>query len=384
MKKILSIMCGLLILISSVFNVNVCAKEEIPIAMCLDNNYTLPTIVAMTSMLENVKEGTEYKYYLLVPGDFTQENKQKILSLKEKYKSKQFDKQGMWGAATYYRLRLPSVLSKYDKCIYLDGDTIINKDLSEFFNIDLEDNYLGGVKEFEHGHGSWYNKFLESFGINSSQYINAGVLLMNLKKLRDDRLEDKFKWFVENKGWECTFQDQDIINICCQGKISLLPKRYNCRGKGEDPLIEHCAGFEKPWKDPFMFLAEKWWEYAIKSGFYDKAPAPLEIKKIKKKILEMRDNPKSNAKTIDGGIYIISSKLDSNKCLAIKDGSKNNCANLQLLDRNGTDAQKFKVQYNSDGYYTIKAMCSGKMLDVLGGSKNILQCTKNRILLFCI
>ena len=83
-------------------------------------------------------------------------------------------------------------------------------------------------------------------------------------------------------------------------------------------------------------------------------------------------------KTLDDGIYTISSKLDSNKCLAIKDGSKNNCANLQLLDRNGTDAQKFKVQYNPDRCYTIKAMCSGKMLDVLGGSKNILQCTKNK------
>ena len=91
MKKILSIICSLFILISSIFNVNVCAKTEIPIAMCLDNKYTLPTIVAMTSMLENVKEGTEYKYYLLVPGDFTDENKQKILSLKEKYKSKPFD-----------------------------------------------------------------------------------------------------------------------------------------------------------------------------------------------------------------------------------------------------------------------------------------------------
>ncbi len=80
----------------------------------------------------------------------------------------------------------------------------------------------------------------------------------------------------------------------------------------------------------------------------------------------------------EDGIYTISSKLDSNKRLAIKGGSKNNCANLQLLDRNGTDAQKFKVQYNPDRCYTIKAICSGKMLDVLGGSKNVLQCTKNK------
>ena len=96
------------------------------------------------------------------------------------------------------------------------------------------------------------------------------------------------------------------------------------------------------------------------------------------KAAEVKRTMANPQKTLDNGIYTISSKLDSNKCLAIKDGSKNNCANLQLLDRNGTDAQKFKVQYNPDRCYTIKAMCSGKMLDLLGGSKNILQCTKNK------
>ena len=101
--------------------------------------------------------------------------------------------------------------------------------------------------------------------------------------------------------------------------------------------------------------------------------------KIKLKSMLLIANSKTKPqKTLDDGIYTISSKLDPNMCLAIKGGSKNNCANLQLSSRNGTDAQKFKVQYHSDGYYTIKTMCSGKMLDMLGGSKNILQCAKNK------
>ncbi len=101
--------------------------------------------------------------------------------------------------------------------------------------------------------------------------------------------------------------------------------------------------------------------------------------KIQLKSMIQCFNPQTKPqKALNDGIYTISSKLDPNYCLGIKNGSKNNCANLQLLGRNGTDAQKFKLQYHSGGYYTIKAMCSGKMLDMLGGSKNILQCTKNK------
>ena len=396
MRKILSIMCGLLILISSVFNVNVCAKAEIPIAMCLDNNYTLPTIVAMTSMLENVKEGTEYKYYILVPGDFTDENKQKILSLKEKYKSKQFEinfinmkdefktaKQSLWGAAAYYRLRLPSMLGQYGKCIYLDGDTIVNKDLSELYNIDLEDNYVGGIRDF-----GMNSERAKDFGMKSvDKYINSGVLLMNLKKLRDDRLEDKFKWFVENNKEKLLYTDQDTLNVCCFDKIKILPLKYNfmeifiaetnCLHFYRQPqsneafnnlVVIHYASNQKPWKNFDALFAEKWWKYAIKSGFYDKVPAHLEIKK---KILEMRNNPKSSVnKTLDDGIYTISSKLAPNMCLDINHSSKEDKANLQLWQKNETDAQKFKIQYQAEGYYTIEAVCSGKFIDVSDSGKN--------------
>ena len=66
--------------------------------------------------------------------------------------------------------------------------------------------------------------------------------------------------------------------------------------------------------------------------------------KIRLKSLVLIANSKTKPqKTPDDGIYTISSKLDPNMCLAIKGGSKNNCANLKLLGRDGTDAQKFKI-----------------------------------------
>ena len=397
MKKILSILCSLFIFISCL-GVNVFAKTEIPIAMALDNNYTLPTIVAMTSMLENVKDDTVYKYHLLLSKDFTEENKQKILSLKEKYQSKQFDikfidmkdafknakKKGMLAAPTYYRLNLPSLLSTYDKCIYLDGDIIVNGDLFELWNIDLGDYYVGGVGGFFQFDCSNYAKIL---GIkDTDQYINAGVLLMNLKKLRSDKMDDKFGEFVKNKVNKCPdikFQDQDTINACCYDRIKLIPLKYNSLNGGvkggKDTLIAHFTGSSKPWVNLNSPFAKKWWDYAIKTGFYDKMPKALEIKK---KIFEIKNNPKSsNTKNIQDDIYTISSKLNPNMCLNINGSSKNDKANLQLYQRNGSNAQKFKIQYNPDGSYTITAICSGMPIDVASAGKkngtNIWQYTSN-------
>ena len=88
-----------------------------------------------------------------------------------------------------------------------------------------------------------------------------------------------------------------------------------------------------------------------------------------KSMLLIADSKTKPEKPIPDGIYTISSKLNPNMCLDINQCSKNDKANLQLWQKNGTNAQKFKVQYNSDGYYTIKAICSGKFIDVSASGK---------------
>ena len=96
---------------------------------------------------------------------------------------------------------------------------------------------------------------------------------------------------------------------------------------------------------------------------------PVAEKNKLKSIMWIADLKIKPEKTVDDGIYTISSKLAPNMCLDINQCSKDDKANLQLWQKNGTDAQKFKVQYNSDGYYTIKAMCSGKFIDVANSGK---------------
>ena len=74
----------------------------------------------------------------------------------------------------------------------------------------------------------------------------------------------------------------------------------------------------------------------------------------------------NNSSGISNGTYTIVSALNNNYVVDIANGSKSSQANVQLYTNNGTNAQKFEVKKNSDGYYTIKNVGSGKVLDCAG------------------
>lgn len=86
-------------------------------------------------------------------------------------------------------------------------------------------------------------------------------------------------------------------------------------------------------------------------------------------------------KTIEDGMYIIRSNIDNNYVIDVKEGSKKNCANIQLYYSNDTNAQKFQIKYLNNGYYEIESVISGKMLDVenagMISETNIWQYEKN-------
>ena len=133
------------------------SKEPISIAMASDSNYIYPTIVSMTSILENKRSDTKIDFYLMLSGDLEQSLKNKILHLQEKYsnctitlidmkdKLSSLYKSRHLSTATYYRLILPSLLPQLDKILYLDSDIIVRQDLSSLFDYDVDNFYLAGV-----------------------------------------------------------------------------------------------------------------------------------------------------------------------------------------------------------------------------------------------
>ena len=101
-------------------------------------------------------------------------------------------------------------------------------DISELFNFDIKDVYVAGVKnpfmkwnEFELSHLSKqnYDKLKDS-------YIAGGILIMNLKKIREDNIEKKMIKVIIDNTIEKRWNDQDVINIACEGCVKFLPLNY--------------------------------------------------------------------------------------------------------------------------------------------------------------
>lgn len=281
----------------------------IPVILAADNNYAPYMSVLMISILKNAKDNTFFDFYLLLPDSFKEEYKQKIEKDCSFFENKKMNFINMENAfsstkrmishiseQTYYRLRAADILPKdYDRCLYLDIDTIVRTDLAEFFNVNLTDYYVAGVKAPGYHFPEDGNKaYCDRIGIPSiSQYINAGVIILNLAKIREDNLTSVL---CEEalKGYPC--QDQDVINKIFYDHILHLPFKYNVMTKyksiknhkkaewrkiqklfpDEDlnasvkhPCIIHYADKVKPWNVPSCLYASEWWSYAKQSCFYN-------------------------------------------------------------------------------------------------------------------
>ena len=201
---------------------------HIPIAFSINNLFTYPLIVSLTSILYNSKPSTLYYFYIMIPYGFLKENKQKIKSLCEKYKTCEIKFLNMgrkyknwktepayYAKSVYYRLSLSDLVTDFDKIIYLDCDTMVHSDLTNFYNIEMGDKCYMGFPGLE----------ISRLEINGTRnFINSGVMLINLKMLRSVKASLLFSKYYYTYG--TTKVDEYLINVIFYNRISFLPLEY--------------------------------------------------------------------------------------------------------------------------------------------------------------
>ena len=283
------------------------APATVQIAFSTDANYAYPTAVALASLLERATSTTRYEIYVLVNDAFPESSRRVIEEVQGlhpghslEFVTPQVDYNEAnicidhITTATYYRLSLASLLPHVDKCIYLDSDIIVRDDLRSLFDIDLGDDLLAGVRAYAYfrSEGMARRKMQELQVDSWDIYVNAGVLLLNLKAIREEGLEGVFASLLERNF---SSQDQDILNLACRGRIKLLPFKYTVMTKydvyssslhensylkdwvsAEEwdegrslPTVIHYADRRKPWTDMSSLYAEAWWdvERRLPDGF---------------------------------------------------------------------------------------------------------------------
>lgn len=208
--------------------------------------------------------------------------------------NKEFFVRGNFTPETYFRLFLPQILGNYEKVLYLDADMVVCHDVAELYETDLNGALLGAVRDpiiSGSNKSLIYNKHedMEKLGIkNIYDYFQAGVLLIDLKKISENSLCEKMIEYAATH--DCDLVDQDVLNLFCQGRVKYIDNKWNVdvnniamkivpyapaamwkeyRKNREQAYIYHYAGADKPWNNPALDKADIFWEAARKTAWYE-------------------------------------------------------------------------------------------------------------------
>ena len=248
----------------------------------INNKYIQPIKLLIYSIEKNNPNSN--KSYYFIYNNISDDNQVIISNYVERFNSKvyfipfKWDKtdllheNGTWSREIYYRLFAPYLLPNLDTILYLDGDTIVNDNLSNLFTESIRDNALAAVLNDEE------TIHLNRLKNGLKHYYNSGVLLMNLSMIRKHFDFETMKQMVLTLTKEYTFPDQDFINVVFKDKIFELPQKYNYMIN----LTERKASYhrlknysichfvlQKPWDYEFPYLTDrKYLLYLYKSGCF--------------------------------------------------------------------------------------------------------------------
>jgi lipopolysaccharide biosynthesis glycosyltransferase len=229
----------------------------------------------MASVLEN-NRGADFAFHVL-SRDLSDAAKKKISKLKICYKNfsvdyalpdeKLFDGLKLninyISMDTYFRFAIADMFPEIKVGLYLDADLVCNGDMTELFAVNIDGFYAAGVSDLYIDHIDYKPKI----GFERDElYVNAGVLLFNLEKIRKDKMTQKLFDAVKNN--EIKFQDQDGLNIAFRsnvwrldGKYNLTTSDYNAdRSLLLEAKIIHFNGTKKPWDGADADARVKIWE----------------------------------------------------------------------------------------------------------------------------
>lgn len=277
---------------------------NINIGYVVSDLYTHILSVSILSLLQNSGADDEFNIFVL-NSDVSEESKRKIEVLKEvkdfrieyiNMKNSEFEgiAEGI-SVVSNYRIKMASVLPKLDKILFLDSDMIIMDSMAELYNTDLGENYFAAV--IDPGAELQRQYTIEDDDKFPNPRFNTGVMLVNLKKWREDDIErkifDGLRWY--SKKYAC-WPDQNVMQMVCKDKILTLNPSYNVspilkqqnlyqvpglwEQSSKDPKIIHICGMPKYWQKSRLLWEDIFWKYAKKTPYYEEFISYLSDAKI--------------------------------------------------------------------------------------------------------
>ena len=266
-------------------------KKPIPIFFACNDAYIPFLAVALTSLEKNASRDYHYDIKILHANGISAANQAKII---KQYQVENFaiefvdiaekvqqvnDKlhvRDYFSKETYYRLFIPQLYPQYKKALYLDSDIVVLGDVSRLYHTSLGHNLVGAITDEAVQNFAELRTYVEQrVGVEKSKhYFNAGILLMNLQRLREIDLETVFLTLIDRVTFEVA-QDQDYLNVICRNQVKYIANCWNKmpfpnpRVKEKDIKLLHFNLDQKPWKREGILNEKYFWEYARQTEFYD-------------------------------------------------------------------------------------------------------------------
>ena len=221
--------------------------NKLPIFFSFDEGYVTPAAVTFESLLSNARLGVFYELYVLHEG-IGPESQRRLADLVNQHGNAKltfisvagvlesagivFDNRAFslghdkLGFTKETLLRcLPTLVpefNKYDRILYSDVDICVVDDISDIFSAELDGLYLAGcrVPAFLAEQTAHFPAELRE------RYVAGGIWLMNLRQLRQDGLGEKILGLMRNPPFRLIWNDQDVMNLACTGKVAFLSYRY--------------------------------------------------------------------------------------------------------------------------------------------------------------
>lgn len=209
--------------------------------------------------LKEVQKGLKEKRFNICDIKIKNEDVKKFINIEKKNPKE-----------TYFRILASKYLPEnLDRVLYLDADTVVINNLKELYDMDFEDNFYIATT-----HITKLLHKLHKIRLNIDEeapYINTGVLLINLQKMRDIQIENDIKKYLEEVKNKVTMQDRDIITVLYGNKIKLVDSfKYNLGDRElnfynlrnyknpiglkwiyKNTVIIHYYGKNKPWEKDY-------------------------------------------------------------------------------------------------------------------------------------
>lgn len=260
-------------------------SNMINIAMICDEKFICLTKTCIRSIIANKKNNTLYHFYI-IGVEISKQTIQEFQNLEQPnvvitilIKNNDYENIGQLkhrvSKATLFKFQLPALIPT-DKVLYLDGDIIASDDLGELYHTDISENYAAMAVD-------WVAEIRKKDHIRllHRHYFNSGVILLNLKKMREDSIAEKLLAYKEHDTFN-RYMDQDAFNVVLYPKILLLNEKYNFHEEYEklrlkdtnyaylqtidNIVLRHYTAY-KPTEDLKFPHSEQFFHYADYSDF---------------------------------------------------------------------------------------------------------------------